>query len=124
VSGAVSGHRVRIAQEGWQQSEPARTVDEVQVGIGCWWVEIDGHRFDRVIAAQVCPADDEVTVPHMTLELLGSVEVVYVDRDGRPLPPKGPRWLWWWFRLLARPTWVRATPRLDYRAVMFREQPR
>lgn len=83
------GHRIRVGQLGWVRDRAATTVEEVEGGIGCSWVEIDGHRFDGVVAVDYRADENEITVPVVTVEVIGAVEIVYVDDDGEPLP--GPR---------------------------------
>lgn len=82
----MHGHRVRIAQLGWDGHHPAESAEDVQVGIGIHWVEIDGHRFDAVLRARVVAAHDEITAgPTLVLQLIGPVEIVYVDSDGNEI---------------------------------------
>lgn len=82
----MNGHRVRIAQRGWHGAAPASHVDDVQVGVKLPWVELDGHRYDDLVSAAVRFADDEATLPELTLQVIGPVAIVYVDSDGEPLP--------------------------------------
>lgn len=89
--------RIRIAQTGWAFDRPARSVDEVNAGFGLWWVEIDGVRVRSILRATVEavklgegpdgePVPMPITSPKLTLEILGPVEIVYVDETGEPLP--------------------------------------
>lgn len=79
-------HRVRIAQKGWKGSGPAESADDVAVGLGVLWVEIDGHRFEEVFEAQVVARHDEFTPgAALTFQLIGPVEIVYVGADGEEL---------------------------------------
>lgn len=82
----VVGHRVRIAQEGWQSSWPASRQEDVSIGMMLPWVEIDGLRLHRVSSAEVRFAPDGFTVPQLVVNIIGTVEVVYVDEHGEPLP--------------------------------------
>lgn len=77
---------IRIGQLGWDRDSPAETVDDVTLGIGVYWVEINGVRIERVMRAEVIARDDEFTVPRIVLDIADGVQIVYVDRDGDPLP--------------------------------------
>ena len=82
----MNGHRVRVAQTGWNVDRPAETLDDVTTGLGVEWVEIDGHRFDRVISATVVASKDAVTLgPWLVVQVVGPVEIVYVDSAGAEL---------------------------------------
>lgn len=89
--------RIRIAQVGWNFDRPARSVEEVNAGFGLWWVEIDGVRVKSILRATVEAVKlterpdgttdvSPITSPTLTLEILGPVEIVYVDETGEPLP--------------------------------------
>lgn len=78
--------KIRIAQRGWASVVPAKTVEEVNCGVGLPWVEIDGYRLDEVISANFTTEDDKFTDLRFTIRVTGPVEVVYVDRAGEPLP--------------------------------------
>ena len=79
---------IRIAQRGWCDGSGAQTADDVIAGIGVWWVEIDGVRIEgrNLTCATFTAATDEIGEATVTLHLLGAVEIVYVDKDGVPLP--------------------------------------
>lgn len=77
---------LRIAQRGWNGSQGAETADDVTIGIGCWWVEIDGVRIERIVRAEIVAADDEISIPRLILDVADGVQIVYVDADGEPLP--------------------------------------
>lgn len=77
---------IRVAQLGWELSNQADTIDDVKAGVGCYWVEIDGVRIDRVIRVEWVAANDEVTIPRLVVDVAGGMEIVYVDSDGEPLP--------------------------------------
>lgn len=89
--------RIRIAQIGWARNEPAKTQDDVVAGFGLAWVEIDGHQVRSIMHADVScvklvehpdgsTTADPLTSPVLTLEVFGSVEIVYVDEEGVALP--------------------------------------
>jgi hypothetical protein len=77
---------IRVAQEGWVDCVPAKTVDEVRVGIGCYWVEIDGVRIDKIVRAEFVAAEGEFSLPRLVIDVAAGMEIVYVDRNGEPLP--------------------------------------
>jgi hypothetical protein len=74
-------HKVRLAQRGWHHESAAKTAEEVEVGVDLLWVEIDGHRFSDVVSAEYRIAEG-VNVPVITVEVIGPVEIVYLDKDG------------------------------------------
>lgn len=77
---------LRIAMRGWQGAEEATHVDEAAVGLGVWWVEVDGVRVPEVISASFRAADEEFNEATVTLKLPARVQLVYVDGNGDPLP--------------------------------------
>lgn len=77
---------IRVAQRGWNGSMPAETVEDVTAGIGCYWVEIDGVRIERVVRVEVVSDGQEVTVPRLVVDVCDGVQILYVDADGNPLP--------------------------------------
>lgn len=77
---------IRIAQRGWNRDRGAETAADVQVGVGVYWVEIDGVRIERVVRVEFVADEGEVTLPRLTIEVADGLEVVYVDGDGNPLP--------------------------------------
>ena len=79
-------HTIRIAQCGWHSDHAAETMDEVAIGIGVYWVEIDWHRIDDVCRVEFTADKDEFTVARMTMDVMGPVEIVYVNEQGEPLP--------------------------------------
>lgn len=80
--------QIRLAQRGWNGFRPAATAEEVQQGVDLLWVEIDGHRFEDIVAATV-RADRGIAVPTIELQLAGAVEIVYLDTNGEELGPLG-----------------------------------
>lgn len=81
----MNGHRVRIGQLGWNSDRAALTLDEVQCGIGVHWVEIDGQRYEHVVSAHVRAAKSQLTRATLVVQLVGPIELVYVDDDGNEL---------------------------------------
>lgn len=78
-------HVIRVAQVGWNGSEAAKSVAESSAGTMVPWVEIDGHRLSSdVIVSVEWVMDASFTVPKLTL--IGRVEIIYTDKDGKPLP--------------------------------------
>ncbi len=79
-------HHIRIGTQGWNGKEAAKTADEAGAGIGARWLEIDGYRIpeNAFVGASLTVSDNEFTTPVVTL--IGTVEIVYVDNDGSPLP--------------------------------------
>jgi hypothetical protein len=76
--------KIRIAMKGWSKFGPAETADEVRIGVGVPWVEVDGHRITEVVKAEIKTTEDGFQ--EVTVSLIGPVEIVYVGRDGEPLP--------------------------------------
>jgi hypothetical protein len=77
--------RIRIAQKGWRGAEQARTLEEVQVGVTLPWVELDGVRFTDIAGVEFSASKDGFGEARLTIDLLGSIEVVYVGPDGEDL---------------------------------------
>lgn len=77
--------RIRIAQKGWRGAEAAKTLEEVGVGVTLPWIELDGVRFTDIASVQFLATKDGFGEARMTVELLGSIEVVYLGADGEPL---------------------------------------
>lgn len=77
--------KITIAQQGWAGSQAAKSLEEVRVGLKLPWIELDGVRLTDITAVEFRAAADEFSTASMTVELLGPVEVVYVDKDGQPL---------------------------------------
>lgn len=75
---------LRIAQRGWNGSQPARTLDEVGIGLQCLWIELGGVRCENVAEVEFA-ARNAFTTPRVTLEWIGPVEIVYVGADGQIL---------------------------------------
>jgi hypothetical protein len=71
-----------VAQRGWAGVDFADSVDEVRAGLNLEWVEVDGHRFEDVVSAEL-KAEEGFTTLHV--EFIGTVEVVYLGRDGQEL---------------------------------------
>jgi len=78
--------RVRIAMLGVGDGTVAETVEDVTIGVKVPWVELDGHRFEDIVAATFEAAGDGISTCRLVLEPIGRVELVYVDHDGDPLP--------------------------------------
>lgn len=77
---------IRIAQRGWNRDQAATTLDEVAAGFDCLWVEIDGVRIPgTLISATPDVVAGEFNRTYITLEVLGRVELVYLDADGNEL---------------------------------------
>lgn len=79
------GHRVRVAQRGWIADRAASSLEEVSAGVGVYWVEIDGHRFEHVGGIEFEARQGEFSVPVLRLPIIGSLEVVYLDQSGNEL---------------------------------------
>ena len=56
------------------------------MGIGCYWVEINGVRIERVVSVEFKAADDEFTTPRLIVDVADGFQIVYVDNNGEPLP--------------------------------------
>jgi hypothetical protein len=71
-----------------QRGGDCASLDEVAVGVRCMWVELDGHRIDAIISATFTASvnPDDLASCHLTLDVLGPVELVYVNRDGDIIP--------------------------------------
>lgn len=81
----MMGHRIRLAQRGWDGDHAAETMDDVGAGIGLLWVEIDGHRFEGVVRADFTADKVDAMIPLLHLEIIGPVEIIYIGKDGQPL---------------------------------------
>lgn len=79
----AQAHLLRVAQRGWDGPANAKSIEETHAGIEVAWIEIDGHRLDNVTKVEVV-MDEHFTTPVVTL--VARVEIVYVDKDGKPLP--------------------------------------
>lgn len=79
--------KIRIAQKGWYGGSHAETAEDVAVGIGVLWVEIDGHRLADITSVSFRAARDEITMPILEVDVIGPVEIVYCDKDGNELGP-------------------------------------
>lgn len=77
--------RIRIAQRAWEGASAVDRIGPQTVGVDLMWVEIDGVRITDVIAAKVAFADGKDTVPSVTVRPYGTVEIVYVGRDGQEI---------------------------------------
>jgi hypothetical protein len=75
--------KIRIATLGWQGARAARYREDVAVGIGPQWVELDGVRTTDVIGAKVEVAEGDGTV--VTLTIAAAAEMILVDADGKEL---------------------------------------
>lgn len=76
---------IRIAQKAWKGMQHATEMGPDVVGLDLMWVEIDGHRIDWVHAAEIRAASREFSVPEITVAIIGTVEIVYVDKDGNEI---------------------------------------
>lgn len=81
----MKGHHVKVGTRAWGFDSSASNADDVRLGVGAEWVEIDGHRFEGVVAAEVVVDTDRFVVPVVTLRLVGPVEIAYLDDAGEQI---------------------------------------
>lgn len=79
---------IRIGQRGWDHDEGAASVAETGAGIGVAWVEVAGIRIPGDVISGVDWRADGSRFSAPSVELIGRVEIIYVDEHGDPLPAK------------------------------------
>lgn len=80
--------RIRIAQRAWEGSSAVDEITSETCGVDLIWVEIDGYRIDRYIEGVSIQGHKDAPnfrigdiVPEITLRILGTVEIVYLDTN-------------------------------------------
>lgn len=78
---------IRIAQLAWDGASAADEITPSTVGLNLPWVEIDGHRITDLFGASIAVGAErgQIGVPHLTIDLIGTVELVYLDKDGNEI---------------------------------------
>ena len=73
--------------QGWGARGPAENSDEIVAGVRLPWIELDGHRIsDGVVSAEFVASKEDISRCKLTLEIMGPIEIVYIDKDGHLFP--------------------------------------